>query len=94
MGSAFSGPEPPLGVDTVVRIATAAAAIVGPCDHCKGDREPTEFSSDQTITLVSLHRGDETVLTARFCERHFLLFSDLVSDQVAALLYPKRVTPV
>jgi hypothetical protein len=26
---------------------------------------------------------------ARFCERHFLLFSDLIADQVAALLYPK-----
>lgn len=41
--------------------------------------------------MVTLHRKDETVFTARFCERHFLLFSDLVSDQVAALLYPKKV---
>ena len=90
----FLALKPPLGVDTVVRIATAAAAVVGTCDHCKGDGEPTQYSSDQTITLVTLHRGEETVLTARFCERHFLLFSDLVSDQVAALLYPKRVTPV
>lgn len=41
--------------------------------------------------MVTLRRKDEAAFTARFCERHFLLFSDLVSDQVAALLYPKRV---
>jgi hypothetical protein len=38
---------------------------------------------------VTLHRHGDTVSTARFCERHFLLFSDLVNDQVASLLYPK-----
>jgi len=39
---------------------------------------------------VTLHRGDAIVFLARFCQRHFLQFSDLVSDQVAALLYPAR----
>jgi hypothetical protein len=32
------------------------------------------------------------VFLARFCQRHFLLFSDAISDQVAALLYPSPKT--
>ena len=48
--------------------------------------------------MVTLYREEDTVLTAHFCERHFLLFSDLVNDHVAALLYPpapsaKRTQP-
>ena len=66
----------------MVRIHTADVSVVGPCDHC---------GEGQVITVVTLHRKDKAVFTARFCERHFLLFSDLVSDQVAALLYPKKV---
>lgn len=66
----------------MVRIHTADVSLVGPCDHC---------GEGQVITVVTLRRKDETAFTARFCERHFLLFSDLVSDQVAALLYPKKV---
>ena len=68
----------------MVRIHTAAASVVGPCDHC---------GEGQVITVVTLRRKDDPAFTAKFCERHFLLFSDLVSDQVAALLYPKRVAP-
>jgi len=39
---------------------------------------------------VTLHRGADIVFLARFCQKHFLRFSDVVSDQVAALLYPAR----
>jgi hypothetical protein len=75
-------------MDTVVRIWTGEADIVGPCDHCR-EHERTLSPPDQIVTLVTLHRHGDTVSTARFCERHFLLFSDLVNDQVASLLYPK-----
>lgn len=74
----------------MVRIHTAAATIAGPCDHCGDGHEATLYLPEQVVTVVTLQRGDDVVFTSRFCERHFLLFSDLVSDQVAALLYPKR----
>jgi len=77
----------------MVRIATAAVTVQGTCDHCKEGTEAVPPGAEPTITLVTLHRGTEVAYTARFCERHFLLFSDLVSDQVAALLYPKRAAP-
>ena len=71
--------------------------MVGTCDHCK-NHEATPASPEQVITVVTLYRAEDTVLTAHFCERHFLLFSDLVNDHVAALLYPpapsaKRTQP-
>jgi hypothetical protein len=78
-----------LGERSVIRISTAAASVVGTCDHCGEQPETTLYAPDQVITLVTLHRGEAVVLAARFCERHFLLFSDLISDHVAALLYPK-----
>lgn len=71
----------------MVRIWTGNASVVGTCDHCK-NHEVTPGASDQVITVVTLYREEDTVLTARFCERHFLLFSDVVNEQVAALLYP------
>jgi hypothetical protein len=73
----------------VIRICTAAATYVGTCDHCGRPDETIPDSPEQVITVVTMHRGDTVVCMARFCERHFLLFSDLISDQVAALLYPK-----
>jgi hypothetical protein len=73
----------------VIRISTAAASVVGTCDHCGAQPETTLYAPEQVITLVTLHRGEAVVFAARFCEKHFLLFSDLISDQVAALLYPK-----
>ncbi|MGH7426988.1 MAG: hypothetical protein ACREJ4_01275 [Candidatus Methylomirabilaceae bacterium] len=66
----------------MVRLHSADVSVAGTCDHC---------GAGQVITVVTLRRKDEAAFTAKFCERHFLLFSDLVSDQVAALLYPKRV---
>jgi hypothetical protein len=39
--------------------------------------------------VVTMQRGDALVFVARFCEKHFLRFYDLISDQVADLLYPK-----
>lgn len=83
----------------MVRIWTGAASVVGTCDHCKNHGgTPESGSPDQVITVVTLYREEDTVLTAHFCERHFLLFSDLVNDHVAALLYPpapsaKRTQP-
>jgi hypothetical protein len=85
-------PRHSLGDDTVVRIATSTASLAGACDHCKETREPTPPSAE-TVTVVTLHREDAAAVTTRFCERHFLLFSDLVNDHVAALLYPKRPAP-
>ena len=73
----------------MIRICTAAASYVGSCDHCRGQNETVPDSSEQVVTVVTMHRGDTLVCMARFCERHFLLFSDLINDQVAALLYPK-----
>jgi hypothetical protein len=73
----------------VIRICTAAASYVGTCDHCKERDGAIPDSPEQVITVVTMHRGDTIVCMARFCERHFLLFADLISDQVAALLYPK-----
>ena len=73
----------------MIRICTAAASYVGTCDHCREQKETVLDSSEQLITVVTMHRGDTLVCMARFCERHFLLFSDLINDQVAALLYPK-----
>jgi hypothetical protein len=76
----------------VIRICTAAASYVGPCDHCSAVPETTRDAPEQVITVVTLQRGDALVFAARFCEKHFLRFFDLVSDQVAALLYPKPGT--
>ena len=73
----------------MVRIWTGAASTVGPCDHCR-EHETMLSSPDQVITLVTLQREGEGAAAGRFCERHFLLLSDLVNDQVAALLYPSR----
>lgn len=70
----------------MIRIWTGAATHLGTCDHC--DTEAA--SPDQVITAVTLHRGDVVVFLARLCQHHFLQFSDLVSDQVAALLYPAQ----
>jgi len=80
----------------VIRIWTGAAAQLGTCDHCTFTDTPTLASSEEdagkseVITVVTMHRDNEIVFVARFCERHFLQFSDLVSDQVAALLYPAQ----
>lgn len=74
----------------MIRICTAAASFVGSCDQCSALPETTQFAPDQVITVVTLHRGDEVVFAARFCDKHFLQFSDLISDQVAVLLYPRR----
>ncbi len=71
----------------MVRIWTGNASVVGTCDHCK-NHEAVPPPADQVITVVTLYREEDSVVTARFCERHFLLFSDLVNEQVAALLYP------
>lgn len=73
----------------MIRICTAAASYVGSCDHCSAVPETTRDAPEQIITVVTLQRGDALVFAARFCEKHFLRFFDLVSDQVAALLYPK-----
>ena len=75
----------------MVRIWTGTAAVVGPCDHCR-EHETALSAPEQVITLVTLQREGDAVATGRFCERHFLLLSDLVNDQVAALLYPSKVT--
>jgi hypothetical protein len=74
----------------VIRICTAAASYVGSCDQCATLPETTQFAPDQVITLVTMHQGDDVLFAARFCDKHFLQLSDLISDQVAALLYPKR----
>jgi hypothetical protein len=79
----------------VIRIWTGAAAQLGTCDHCTFSDTPTlagegDAAKSQVITVVTMHRENEIVFLARFCERHFLQFSDLVSDQVAALLYPAQ----
>lgn len=73
----------------MIQICTAAASVVGTCDHCSAVPETTRFSPEQVITVVTLQRGDALVFVARFCEKHFLRFSDLIADQVAALLYPR-----
>ena len=80
----------------MIRIWTGAAAQLGTCDQCTFSDTPTlapgegESDNSEVITVVTLHREHEIVFLARFCERHFLQFSDLVSDQVAALLYPAQ----
>ena len=80
----------------MIRIWTGAAAQLGACDHCVFSDAPSfsegeeDGAKNPVITVVTMHRGSEIVFVARFCERHFLQFSDLVSDQVAALLYPAR----
>jgi hypothetical protein len=61
---------------------------VGSCDHCSCNEETTAESPDEVVTALTLQRGEMIVFLARFCQRHFLLFSDAISDQVAALLYP------
>jgi hypothetical protein len=76
----------------VIRICTAAASFVGSCDQCSAIPETTQFSPEQVITVVTMHRGEDVVFAARFCHKHFLQFSDVISDQVAVLLYPKRRT--
>jgi hypothetical protein len=76
----------------VIQICTAAASFVGTCDQCSAIPETTVYLPDQVITVVTMHHGEDLVFAARFCERHFLQFSDLISDQVAALLYPKSRT--
>jgi hypothetical protein len=81
-----------LGKRSVIRICTAAASFVGSCDQCSAVPETTQSSPAQVITVVTMHRGEDVVFAARFCDRHFLQFSDLVSDQVAILLYPRRRT--
>jgi len=73
----------------VIRICTAAASYVETCDHCGEPDGTIPDSPEQVITVMTLLRGETIVGMARFCERHFLLFSDLINDQVAALLYPK-----
>ena len=75
----------------MIRITTAAASYVGTCDHCCESRETVRFPSAETITVLSLQREGVVVFMARFCQRHFLRFSDLVSDQVAALLSKSEV---
>ena len=81
-----------------MRIWTGSAGQLGSCDHCVFTDAPSlseaeeEGGMDQVITVVTLHRGGEIVFLARFCQKHFLQFSDLVSDQVAALLYPAQKT--
>jgi hypothetical protein len=83
----------------VIRIWSGAAAQLGTCDHCTFTDTPTLAQSEedavkaQAITVVTMHRDNEIVFLARFCEKHFLQFSDLVSDQVAALLYPAQKAP-
>jgi len=72
----------------VIRIWTGAASQVGSCDHCSCAEETTVASPDEVVTALTLQRGEMIVFLARFCQRHFLLFSDAISDQVAALLYP------
>lgn len=76
----------------MIRICTAAASVVGSCDHCCAVPETTLYEPEQVITVVTVHRGEHLVFAARFCEKHFLQFSDLISDQVAALLYPRPRT--
>jgi hypothetical protein len=74
----------------MIRIWTGVAAQLGSCDHCdllKGQAPP---EPQQVITAVTLHQRSDIVFLARFCQKHFLQFSDVVSDQVAALLYPAR----
>ncbi len=75
----------------MIQIWTGAAAQLGTCDHCDVPEE-RDGGKDEVITAVTLHRGDVLVFLARFCQQHFLQFSDLVSDQVAALLYPIKHT--
>lgn len=78
----------------MIRIWTGAAAQLGTCDHCEythAHYRPQEADLEsQVITAVTLHRENSIVFLARFCEKHFLQFCDLVSDQVAALLYPPQ----
>lgn len=74
----------------MIRIWTGVAAQLGSCDHCDIPSEQTPPEPQQVITAVTLHRGADIVFLARFCQKHFLQFSDVVSDQVAALLYPAK----
>lgn len=76
----------------MIRIWTGAASQVGGCDHCSCNEESTVASPDEVVTALTLQRGERVVFLARFCQRHFLLFSDAISDQVAALLYPSTKT--
>ena len=74
----------------MIRIWTGAVAQLGTCDHCDLPGGQTPPEPQQVITAVTLHRGADIVFLARFCQKHFLKFSDVVSDQVAMLLYPAR----
>ena len=74
----------------MIRIWTGVAAQLGGCDHCDLPSEQVPPDPQQVITAVTLHRRSDIVFLARFCQKHFLQFSDLISDQVAALLYPAR----
>ena len=82
----------------MIRIWSGAAAQLGTCDQCVYSDAPSFSDSDEdglkspVITVVTMYRGSEIVFLARFCEKHFLQFSDLISDQVAALLYPPQKT--
>lgn len=76
----------------MIRIWTGAASQVGSCDHCGCTEKTTVESPDEVVTALTLQRGEMIVFLARFCQRHFLLFSDAISDQVAALLYPSSKT--
>ena len=74
----------------MIRIWTGTVAQLGMCDHCNVPEAAANKESEAVVTAVTLHRGDVLVFLARLCERHFLQFSDLVSDQVASLLYPAQ----
>ena len=76
----------------MMRLCTASASVVGTCDHCNDHPETAVGGPEQVITVMSLHRNGAVVFAARFCEKHFLQFSDVISDQVAYLLYPKART--
>ncbi len=74
----------------MIRIWTGVVAQLGTCDHCDLPGGQTPPEPQQVITAVTLHRGADIVFVARFCQKHFLKFSDVVTDQVAALLYPAK----
>jgi hypothetical protein len=72
-----------------MRFCTTALSCAETCDYCSAGQETTLYAAGQVITVVTLHRRDALPFQARFCKRHFLEFSDLISGQVTSLLYPR-----
>jgi hypothetical protein len=72
-----------------MRFCTTTLSCEETCDYCSAGQETTLYASGQVITLVTLHRREALPFQARFCQRHFLQFSDLIAQQVTSVLYPQ-----